>query len=205
MNDSPVSSCAQSSPWPESSNQVNQAPMKKTLFYNFLPSKAVEDAERARNIPHRVTWQLIEIRDEHPLPRSKSHDHPTLIKVVDEEDVFTRKLHILHHAAFDYMFRHWFMSDVENILTGHKHYVMVRDDTGCDDGGSSSSGRNRVNEPLWYNGPSVFVKKCDHCDEYYLNCRDLYRSRRIGIGDSIELQWDVTYRYLHLKVVHKSK
>ncbi|KAF8032242.1 hypothetical protein BT93_D1233 [Corymbia citriodora subsp. variegata] len=175
--------------------------MEKTLFYNFLPLKAAKNTRRVAITPRRVTSQLIEIRDDFPPPVFPTQSQPTLTKVVKEADILTTKLTILHHEAFDYLFRYWSMPDVENVLAGHKHYVTVRDNTGCDDGGSSSSSTNRVNEPHWYNGPSEYIKKGDKIHNYYLNLKGLYRSRRIRVGDSIELRWDVTYRYIHLKVV----
>ncbi|KAL3742629.1 hypothetical protein ACJRO7_018013 [Eucalyptus globulus] len=183
-------------------NGRHQISFKKTLFYDFLPIKAAKDTDSARNIPHRVTSQLIEIRDNLPLLQFPSHYQPTLSRVVEEDDVLMTKLTILPHEAYDYIFRYWSTSDVENVLAGRRHYVTIRDNTGCNDGGgSSSSSGNRVNEPCWYNDSSAYIMKCDNSDEYYLNLRDLYRSRQIRAGDSIKLPWDVTYGYIHLKVV----
>lgn len=196
-NDFPESGNAQSSPLPESSNQVNQATMKKTLFYDFLPSKAVEDAERAQNIPHRVAWQLIEIRDGHPLPASESRECPTLIKVIDELEVFTGKLSVLHHRAFDYVFRHWPMPIVQDILTGGEYRVKIFDSTDYDRGSGNDS---EIMSP-WFCGENICFAKWRGMDHYFLNLGEVFRTRRIAVGDVIHCSWDTQRECFVLKVV----
>ncbi|KAI6702886.1 hypothetical protein NL676_012022 [Syzygium grande] len=61
--------------------------------------------------------------DEDSLPRSDSHDHPTLYEVIDEFHLGTEKLPVRDRIAFDIMFSHWPTSVVQNIQAGHGHYI----------------------------------------------------------------------------------
>ncbi|KAF8038305.1 hypothetical protein BT93_B0983 [Corymbia citriodora subsp. variegata] len=173
--------------------------MKRTLFYDFLPSKAVEDAERAANIPHQVTGQLIEIRDEHPLPRSEYHDCPTLIKVIDEEDVSRGKLLFSHHTTFEYMFRHWPMHVVQDILMSGKYEFETAEYMDSDYGNDDDS----ANLNLWFGGERHHSANWSGMVRYFLDCRKLFRRRRIAVGDEIHYSWDAQNESIVLEVVRR--
>ncbi|KAL3742628.1 hypothetical protein ACJRO7_018012 [Eucalyptus globulus] len=170
-NDVPQSSSAGSFSLPESSDQNNQAPATNTFdYYDFLPSKAAEDAERAQNIPREVERKPVKIQDEDPLPRSDSHDHPTLYKVIDEFDLWTEKPPARDDIALDSMF-------------------PLHDDMDCNHGGSGGD-NNGVNGPLHFRGLNVYFGKCQRTGHYFLNLSDVLVARQIKVGNIILFRWD---------------
>ncbi|XP_030474578.1 uncharacterized protein LOC115691967 [Syzygium oleosum] len=200
-NDVPESSSAGSSSPPESSDQNNRAPMKNTFYgCNLLPSKAVEGVGRAPNIHHEVERDQVEIRDEDPLPRSDSHDHPTLYKVIDEFDLGTEKLPVRDRIAFDNMFCHWPVSIVQNIQAGHRHYVTIRDDTECNHGGRGGN-NNCANQPLYFRGLNVYFARCHKTGHYFMNLSDVFLARQIKVGDIILFRWDTQNGCFIMEVV----
>ncbi|KAL3742632.1 hypothetical protein ACJRO7_018016 [Eucalyptus globulus] len=202
-NDVPQSSSAGSSSPSQSSDQNNQAPATNTYHYrDFLPSKAAEDGERAQNLPHEVNRNPVEIRDEDPLPRSDSHDDPTLYKVIDEFDLAAEKVPVRDHVALDSMFRHWPMSVVQNIQAGHRHYVTIRDDTDCNHGGGGGGDSdNCANQPLYFRGLNVYFAKCHRTGHYFLNMRDVFLARQTKVGDIILFKWDIQKGCFAMEVV----
>ncbi|KAB1225504.1 hypothetical protein CJ030_MR1G018603 [Morella rubra] len=149
--------------------------MRKVIFYNFFPTKAEEEAAKARNSVHHVTpLYVVEIRDNRqPPPRL---DDAWIEKVVDLNSISTGKLYLSHHETFDHVFQHWTVEQATHIVAGNRMHVMIMDVT---DG----------NGPMSYHGENVFFEKGPHCDSYALGCKDLFEKHVLHLGEEIGLRW----------------
>ena len=61
--------------------------MKKTLFYNFFPSKAEEEIYNINNTAHEVTRELVEIRNRYPSSRIDLKNPWQIKKKIIHEDI----------------------------------------------------------------------------------------------------------------------
>ncbi|KAL9388971.1 hypothetical protein Peur_017576 [Populus x canadensis] len=79
--------------------------MRKTFYYNFLPTKAEEDAVAARNVPYQVARAVVEIRDWYPAPRIDPGNPWQIRKSITSNEVGTTKLTLPHDDMFEHVFR----------------------------------------------------------------------------------------------------
>ncbi|KAK3188226.1 hypothetical protein Dsin_027787 [Dipteronia sinensis] len=163
--------------------------MKKTFFYEFFPTKAAEDAAKARGVPYRVTRTLIQIRDITPPPKFDPNNPWIIRKSVTTGEVMNGKLMLTHQATFEYIFRYWSMEICKHVIAGHKSYVIILDYTDGDN-------------PKRLQGESVFFEGGGN-DTYFLGWMDLVRSRDVCPGDEIGLFCDKSTGMFGFKLLRK--
>ncbi|PKI63878.1 hypothetical protein CRG98_015714 [Punica granatum] len=93
--------------------------MKKTFYYNFLPTKAQEEAAEARNVPLQVSRVLIEVNNIH-LPSLHMHEsnlsNPWPIrKILVSREIMSEKIELTYNDTFDHIFRYWTL-DMANVV-----------------------------------------------------------------------------------------
>ncbi|PHT34817.1 hypothetical protein CQW23_26617 [Capsicum baccatum] len=153
--------------------------MKKTLFYKFYPSGDEEEACKAKNVPWLVRRELIEIRDTYPVPIIDLENPWKFKKKIDEYDFTQTGLLIPFLVAFEHIIRYWKLPDGKTLVNGNWWNVVLCDVT-------------EENDLKKYDGASGrsfrFGKMWD--DDYFLQCRQLFIDRGLGVGDEIGLYWD---------------
>ncbi|XP_075101632.1 B3 domain-containing protein At5g26805-like [Nicotiana tabacum] len=147
--------------------------MKKTFFYNFIPSKAEEEACKASNTPWVVTRQLIEIRDIYPPPVLDLKNPWQIKKTVTYDEAVVGKLVLPFIDVFEYIFRYWTLDMANLVVSGHKVNVSLWDVT-------------EENNPKKYDNYFEMLPN----DDYALVCLDLYKDRGLSVDDEIGLYWD---------------
>ncbi|TXG48242.1 hypothetical protein EZV62_027536 [Acer yangbiense] len=163
--------------------------MKKTYYYEFLPSKAAEEAAKARGVPHRITRTLVQIRDMTPPPKFDPNNPWKIRKSVTNGEVINGKLMLTHQATFEYIFRYWGEEICKHVIAGNKSYVIILDYTDED-------------SPKRLQGESVFFEGGSN-DTYFLGWMDLVRSRSVTAGDEIGLFWDNSNGTFGFKLLRK--
>ncbi|KAJ4715628.1 B3 domain-containing protein [Melia azedarach] len=164
--------------------------MKKTFYYNFLPSKAEEQAAIARGKPYEVTRTLIEIRDYgNPPPPQFDPKHPWHIrKSITANEVFNGKLLLSHNDVFDHIFRYWTMDLCNYVIRGNQFCVAIADYTDEE-------------TPKRFQSENIFVQ--GNYDTYVLGWADVVRSRLLQPGDEIGLFWDVGSATFGFKLLNR--
>ncbi|TXG47209.1 hypothetical protein EZV62_026503 [Acer yangbiense] len=163
--------------------------MKKTFFYEFLPSKEAEEAAKARGVPYRVTRTLIEIRDINPPPKIDQNNRWKIKKVVTAGEVMNGKLMLTHQVAFEYIFRYLSMEICKHVIAGYKSYIILVDYTD-------------ENNPKKLQGQSLFFQGGGN-DTYILGWMELVRSRAVCPGDEIGLFYDKSTGTFGFKVLRR--
>uniref|UniRef100_M1D885 Uncharacterized protein n=1 Tax=Solanum tuberosum TaxID=4113 RepID=M1D885_SOLTU len=111
------------------SDQKPLLSLKKTLFYNFFPSKAEEEACKLNNTPHVVTQELIEIRDIYPPPKIDLENSWQIKKKITHDEVIVGKLMIPFFETFEYILRYWTLDAAKSLENGCDVPVGVWDVT----------------------------------------------------------------------------
>lgn len=172
--------------------------MKKTIYYDFFPTKEEEEEEAAKRDPKSQPLQrrtLVEIRDfyHQALP---DLNNPWLIKkVLQLEEIQSSKLILPFNDTFEHIFRYWSMEVVNNILKGERFYVSIWDV-------SDVSGPARR-----YKSNGIFLEEevNNGGEFYYLGWKDLVQDRSFNPGDEIGLFWDVKFGIFQFKLLsHKA-
>ncbi|KAF3669266.1 putative ethylene-responsive transcription factor CRF4-like [Capsicum annuum] len=166
--------------------------MKKTLFYKFYPSGDEEEACKAKNVPWLVRRELIEIRDTYPVPIIDLENPWKFKKKIDEYDFTQTGLLIPFLVAFEHIIRYWKLPDGKTLVNGNWWTVVLCDVT-------------EENDLKKYDGASGrsfrFGKMWD--DDYFLQCRQLFIDRGLGVGDEIGLYWDPWSSMFMFKLLSK--
>nr|GMD76530.1 hypothetical protein A4A49_59639 [Ipomoea batatas] len=161
--------------------------IKKTFFYNFIPSKAEEDACKATNSPWQVSRVLVEARDVVP-PAAPDPANPWQIrKALSHYEVITGKLVAPFAEAFEHVFRYWTLCMANQTVLGQKTNVIVWDVTD-------------QNNPKRYGAAFEILPS----DDYTLACMDLFKDRSMGIEDEIGLYWDYKGSTFQFKLLRKA-
>ncbi|KAK1557416.1 hypothetical protein Q3G72_024263 [Acer saccharum] len=163
--------------------------MKKTFFYEFLPSKEAEEAAKASGVPYRVTRTLIEIRDINPPPKIDQNNRWKIKKVVTAGEVVNGKLMLTHQVAFEYIFRYLSMEICKHVIAGYKSYIIIVDYTD-------------ENNPKELQGQSLFFQGGGN-DTYILGWMELVQSRAVCPGDEIGLFCDKSTGTFGFKVLRR--
>ncbi|KAI8007611.1 hypothetical protein LOK49_LG07G02593 [Camellia lanceoleosa] len=155
--------------------------MKKTLFFNLIPSKAEEDAAKATNTQFQVSRVLVEIRDLYPPPLPDPNNPWQIRKRTTPNDVATGRLVLSYNDTFEHIFRHWTVDMANFVLYGNKAPVVVWDVT-------------EDTNPLRYRSDSIYFEKASNADDFFvLGWLDLARTRLVNPGDEVGLYWDPRY------------
>ena len=167
--------------------------MKKTFFYNFFPTKA-EEEEAAKagssgaNLP--VRREVIEIRDFYPPPEPDPANPWRIKKVVNNTDVLTGKLVLMHNDVFEHIFRFWSLEICNQVVNGNKVYVAVWDLT--PEGG-----------PVPYQNERIYFGKGPR-ETYILGWLDVVRNDRVRPRDEVGLYWDQKSGTFHMKILRRA-
>ncbi|OIT22493.1 hypothetical protein A4A49_55426 [Nicotiana attenuata] len=150
--------------------------MKKTLVYNFIPTKAEEEACRASNTPWIVTRQIKEIRDIYPPPIIDLKDPWQIKKIVTHYEAVVGKLVVPSAEAFEHIFRYWTVDMANVVESGRKKNVGLWDETD-------------QKNPKKYHDELAYFEMLPNND-YALVCLDLFKDRGLSVDDEIGLYWD---------------
>ncbi|KAF8034260.1 hypothetical protein BT93_C0528 [Corymbia citriodora subsp. variegata] len=163
---------------------------KKTFYYHFIPTKAEEEAAKARNVPYQVTRTLFEINDISPPQLLADPNYPWLIrKVVSNSEIMTGKLVLSHNDIFDHVFRYWALETCNHVVMGHKYLVILVDFTD-------------EKSPKRYQSEHTFLERGVN-ETYILGWLDIVRNRLFNTGDEIGLFWDVRSGVFHFKMLRR--
>ncbi|KAA8527348.1 hypothetical protein F0562_034937 [Nyssa sinensis] len=151
--------------------------MKKTFYYNFIPTEAEEAACKANKTPFEITRVLVDIRDMHPPVTVFDSQNPWKIKKsLTQYEVVTGKLVLSFKDAFDHVFRYWTLCMANHVVLGHKMHVIVWD-------------VSEETNPKRYRNDGTFLEMLPN-DDYALTCPDLVQNRHLNAEDEIGLYWD---------------
>ncbi|CAL5403445.1 unnamed protein product [Camellia sinensis] len=165
--------------------------MKKTLFFNLIPSKAEEDAAKATNTQFQVSRVLVEIRDLYPPPLPDPNNPWQIRKRTTPNDVATGRLVLSYNDTFEHIFRHWTVDMANFVLYGNKAPVVVWDVT-------------EDTNPLRYRSDNVYFEKASNADDFFvLGWLDLARTRLVNPGDEVGLYWDPRSGSFHFKLLNR--
>lgn len=153
------------------------ATMRKIFYYNFLPTKAEEEAAAARNVPYHTYRTVVEIRDWYPPPRIDPNNPWQIRKSISSNEVVTGKLTLSHEEMFEHVFRYWSVDMANHVILGNKCFVILIDYT--DD-----------NMAKRVQGENVYVKSGPN-ETYILGVLDVVRGRPLNPGDEVGLFWDM--------------
>ncbi|GKV42341.1 hypothetical protein SLE2022_014570 [Rubroshorea leprosula] len=160
--------------------------MKKTFYYNFLPTKAEEDAAAARNVPHLVTRTLVEIRDlDHRSIPVVDPNNPWLRirKTITGGDVFIGKISLSEQEMLD-LLRPCTLYKANSILAGERSCVLY----------DNTEAENRYH---------IYVERGPQ-NSYTLRCLDLMRHRNLVPGDEVGMFWDVNKDGFRFKILGRA-
>lgn len=152
------------------------ATMRKTFYYNVLPTKAEEDAVAARNVPYQVARALVEIRDWYPAPRIDPSNPWQIRKSITSNEVVTTKLTLPHDDMFEHVFRYWTLDMANHAVLGNKCFVILIDYTD--------------EMPKKIQSENAYLKTGPN-DTYILGIGDMVRGRFMNTGDEVGLFWDM--------------
>ncbi|KAL9671351.1 hypothetical protein QQ045_008919 [Rhodiola kirilowii] len=96
--------------------------VKKTIFYNFIPSKRVEAIYNETHLPLHWSEQLIEIRDVHMPPDSA---YLGIHRILTDSEVHAGKIHLMHHVAFEHVFRFMPMFETYAVVFGNETGIAL--------------------------------------------------------------------------------
>ncbi|KAI6695048.1 hypothetical protein NL676_022758 [Syzygium grande] len=164
--------------------------MKKTFYYNFMPTKAEEEAAKARNVPYQVTRTLFEINDISPPQLLADPNYPWLIrKTIVNSEIMTGKLVLSHNDTFDHVFRYWMLETCNHVVMGGRYPVALVDLTD-------------EKSPRRYQGKHTLLERGLN-ETYLLGWLDIVRNRLFNTGDVVGLFWDVRSGTFHFKMLRR--
>ncbi|XAR55373.1 hypothetical protein NMG60_11035426 [Bertholletia excelsa] len=161
--------------------------MKKTFFFNFVPTKEEEIVARERNQAYLVSRVLVEIRDVYPLPSRDYFDPWKIKKRIASTNIVSGRLMLSHSETFEHIFRYWSVDMTNYVLSGNKANVVVWDITD-------------ENNPKRYCNGGIFFEKSYNEEFYVFGWTDLARNRHVYPGDEIGLYWDIRSGSFHFSL-----
>ncbi|PSR86754.1 B3 domain-containing protein [Actinidia chinensis var. chinensis] len=166
--------------------------MKKTLYYNFIPTKAEEEECKATATPYNPSRDVVELRDIYPLPVFDPLNPWPIKKVLMPAEVGSGRIVLSHSEAFNCVFRYWTAETTHHVVIGQKKKsVLVWDVT-------------EENNPTSYISEDMFLEQVGpDCEYYVLGCTELVRDRRLNAGDEIGLFWDMKTVAFQFKVLRR--
>ncbi|KAJ4833617.1 hypothetical protein Tsubulata_045207 [Turnera subulata] len=178
------------------------ATIRKTFYYNFLHSKAEEEAASARNVPHQVTRTLVEIRDWYPQQQRRidsnnpwhnrkridSNNPWHIRKRITTNEIVSGKLPLSHEETFEHIFRYWTLELANYVVSGNKCFVLLMDYT--DD------------PPQKFQSENIYFKNGAN-DTYVLGMFAVIRGNPLNPGDEVGLFWDVRTGTFGFKVLRR--
>ncbi|KAF8034259.1 hypothetical protein BT93_C0527 [Corymbia citriodora subsp. variegata] len=164
--------------------------MTKTWMYNFIPTKAEEEATKAQNMPYQVTRTLIEINDVGPGQFLADPNYPWLIrKAVGSSEIMTGRLVLSHKDIFDHVFRYWTLAMCNHVVTGGRYLVTLVDFTD-------------EKSPRGYQSEHTFLERGLN-ETYLLGWLDIVQNRAFNAGDEVGLLWDIRTQVFHFKLLRR--
>ncbi|GMP91561.1 hypothetical protein CsSME_00042211 [Camellia sinensis var. sinensis] len=175
--------------------------MKKTSYYNFIPTKAEEEEEEAHNLTattnhhHRATRVVVEIRDVYPPPVFNPHNPFHIKKVLTPTEVTTARIALSFADTFDYVFRYWPVEAVKQVVVvGKRRCVLVWDVS------DEKNPKSYINEDMFLErGSRSLDREC-----YVLGCKELVKECRLNGGDEIGMFWEIKTATFHFKVLYRA-
>ncbi|KAL9670371.1 hypothetical protein QQ045_007922 [Rhodiola kirilowii] len=151
--------------------------VKKTIFYNFFPSKMVEATCNETHLPFQWSEQLIEIRDVQSQPGLAFLG---IRRILTDSEVHEGKIHLTHHVAFEHVFRLLSMYETSIVVFGNGTgiFLTLWDFTGYD------SYENLMFDSTLRH--QALFQKCPD-GHYSLEISELIVMRRIRPGDEFLL------------------
>ncbi|KDP41879.1 hypothetical protein JCGZ_26897 [Jatropha curcas] len=149
--------------------------MRKTFYYNFLPTKAEEEAAVARKAQHHVSRTIVEIRDWFAPARMDPTNPWQIRRAISRSEVATGEFLLSHEEMFEHVFRFWNVELANHLVQGNKCFVVLID-------------YSEENMPKTFQ--SSYVKNGAKNDTYLLGFVEVLRCRVINPGDEIGLFWD---------------
>ncbi|KAI6695047.1 hypothetical protein NL676_022757 [Syzygium grande] len=163
---------------------------RKTFYYNFMPTKAEEEAAKARNVPYQVTRTLFEVNDISPPQLHPDPNYPWLIrKAVSNCEIVNGKLVLSHNDTFDHVFRYWTLETCNHVVMGGRYPVALVDFTD-------------EKSPRRYQSDHTFLERGLN-ETYILGWFDIIRNRLFNAGDEVGLFWDVRSGAFHFKMLRR--
>ncbi|KAL3726271.1 hypothetical protein ACJRO7_031198 [Eucalyptus globulus] len=173
---------------------------RKTLYHNFIPTKAEEEAAKARNVPHQVTRTVIETNN-FGLPQLfPDPNYPWLIrKAVSDSEITTGKLVLSHDDTFGHVFPYWTGEMCNHVEKGGRYLVALVDFTD-------------EKSPKRYQSEHTFLER-GMMETYLLGWLDIVHNRRL-IRDEIKTEevrlfwevllfWDVRSGSFYFKILRR--
>lgn len=149
---------------------------KKTFYYNFVPTKAEEEALKARKasgglVDGRV---LTEIRDLYPQPTIDPSNPWIIKKTLNQYEVVQGKLALSCNDAFEHVIRYWTFGMSNYVTMGYRIGVYLWDATDEEN-------------PRKYHGKDVYLQMMPN-DDFVLSCLDLFK--KLKVDDQVLVYWD---------------
>lgn len=164
--------------------------MTKTWYYNFIPTKAEEEAAKVQNMHYQVTRTLVEINDISPVQLPVDPNYPWLIrKAVGSGELRTGKLMLSHNDTFDHVFRYWTLEMCNHVVMGGRYLVTLVDFTD-------------EKSPRAYQSEHTFLERGLN-ETYLLGWLDIVQSRIFNAGDEVGLLWDIRAQVFHFKLLRR--
>lgn len=165
-----------------------QPTMRKSCYYEFFPTKAVEQAAIASGKPYEVTKTIVEIRDFGNPPQFDPKNPWQIRKSVTGSDVYNGKLVLSHYEIFEHVFRYWTLDLCNYVDQGNQYLVIIADYT--DEG-----------NPKRFKSENIFVQ--GNHDIYFLGWTDVVQSLHLQPGDEIGLFWDASSSTFGFKLLSR--
>lgn len=146
---------------------------KKTLYYNFIETKANEDPQK---IQRAAPVELVEIRDVHP-PPSMYLNNPWLRKTLNYYEVHSGTIVLMWCDVVEHVIRYW-GHRMAHAFTMQQEKIPVKLWDVTDE-----------KSPKKYEGKAVYIwhmmdRIC------YISCRELFVVRNLKAYDMISMYWD---------------
>lgn len=164
--------------------------MKKSFYYNFVPSTAEEQVSKTANAHYQVTRVLVEIRDIYPPPVLDYQNPWQIKKTLTHYEVNTCKIRISFFEMLEHVFRYWNLCMANNVVLGHKVNVILWDVTDH-------------HNPKRYRNENVYVEMLPS-DDYILGCTELFKDLGLNVDDEIGLYWDPRASTFQFKLLCKN-
>uniref|UniRef100_M1DUH4 Uncharacterized protein n=1 Tax=Solanum tuberosum TaxID=4113 RepID=M1DUH4_SOLTU len=161
--------------------------MKKTFYYDFILSKAEEEACKVNNTQHVVTQELVEIRDLYTSPKIDLENPWRIKKNITHDEILVGMLMIPFIQMFEYILRYWTFDMARSLENECRMCIDMWN-------------LIKENIPKKYEGVNVYLRK-QYNDVFSLSCMELFNSRRLGVGDEIGLNWDPRSSSLMFKLI----
>lgn len=164
--------------------------MKNTFYYNFLPTKAEEEACKANKTPYKVTRALVDMRDIYPPPLVDFQKPWQIKRTLTHYEAVTGRVVVSFIDTMEHVFRYWTLGMANGVVLGDKVNVIL-----CDVTDQSN--------PKRYCSTDVFFERLPN-DDFILACMELFKDRSLSVGDEIVLFWDPRVLNFQFKLLRRA-